>query len=502
MKLFQSNHTIRYTLLLPLLLLVIPITVLAQSPTHAENLRAIAHIAAEGADAANAGDTAKAAAEYEELHELWESFEDDFRDAQPNAYLEMEDKMHAVRDTLQANPIPGGDLYAAFEALEHESVEIATLISGQNGNPANAAPGSDATPASFLQDLTGIQQMLSQGDTATAIAAFNQARFDWLGIEGDIATRSAEAYSTIETALGDANAALNASPPQTDAAITAIEDIRQVLTPLTAATTRYSIFDASAIILREGLEALLVLVALLAFLQRTGNQAKRGWIWAGAGAGIFASIGTAFVLQAIFSRAAAGQNREIIEGVTGLVAAGLLFYVSYWLHSKSHVQSWQKYLDRQTSQALARGSMFGLAALAFLAVFREGAETTVFYLGMASSIALNDLLWGLAIGSGVLIVVAILILRLGVHLPMRPFFLAAGLLVYYLGFKFLGTGIHALQLAGVFPASPVEFLRAVPFIGLYPTWEVVIAQAGLLMAAIVVVAIVRQQNSSPTLRTQ
>ncbi len=489
----QRNAT--RTIFLLIFLLALPLTALAQTSAFAENLRAIAHIAAEGADAAQTGNIAQAAAEYDELNELWETFEDDFRAAQPNAYLAMEDKLHAVRDMLKSDSVSAAELTAAFEALAHETVEIA--------GDANAAPSdSTATPTSFLQNLTGIQKMLSQGDTVTAIAAFNQARLDWLGIEGDVATRSAEAYTAIETALSDASAALNAAPPQTDAAIAAIETVRQTLTPLTTVSTRYTMFDAAAIILREGLEALLVLVALLAFLQRSGNQAKRGWIWAGAGAGIFVSIGTAFVLQAVFNRATAGQNREIIEGATGLVAAGLLFYVSYWLHGKSNVQAWQKYLDRQTSQALARGSMFGLAALAFLAVFREGAETTVFYFGMASSIALNDLLLGLAIGSSVLVIIAVLMVRLGVRLPMRPFFLAAGLLVYYLGFKFLGTGIHALQLAGVFPASPIEFLRAVPFIGLYPTWEVVIAQAALLTAAVAVIGITRRQNRLPVLRTR
>ncbi len=498
MKLFQSNRTAYRITFLLLFLLAIPLNVLAQSLGFAENLRAIAHIAEEGAEAAKIGDTAKAAAEYNELHSLWEAFEDDFRAAQPNAYLEMEDKLHAVRDTLQRNPIPTENLYAAFEALEHESIEIAKLVfDGANTQPTE----TNATPASFLQNLTAIQNALTQGNTTTAVTAFNQLRLDWLGIEGNIATRSTEAYSTVENALGDVSAALNASPPQTENAIAGLEIIRQTVIPLTTAM-RYSVFDAAAIILREGLEALLVLVALLAFLQRSGNSHRRRWVWAGAGAGILASIGTAIILQAIFSRAAAGQNREIIEGATGLIAAALLFYVSYWLHSKSNVKSWQKYLDRQTSQALARGSMFGLAMLAFLAVFREGAETTVFYLGMASSIALNDLLLGLAVGGGALVVVAVLILRLGIRLPMRPFFLVAGLLVYYLGFKFLGTGIHALQIAGVFPASPIEFLRAIPFIGLYPTWEVVVAQAALLTAAIVVVGTMRQQNRSQTLRTQ
>ena len=126
-----------------------------------------------------------------------------------------------------------------------------------------------------------------------------------------------------------------------------------------------------------------------------------------------------------------------------LIAAALLFYVSYWLHSKASLHAWKKYIDQQTTQALARGSMAGLALLAFLAVFREGAETAVFYLGMAPAIELRDLVLGIAGGALVLIVAAVLMLVVGVKLPLRPFFRVAGLLVYYLGFKFVGTGLHA-----------------------------------------------------------
>ncbi len=468
------------------------VPVAAQSPTPADNLRAIAHIAAKGADAAQAGDMVAAAAEYDELHTLWASFEDDFRAAQPNAYLEMEDKLHAVRDTLQIAPIPSDELFDAFEALENESAGFAAVDSGN----ANSSTAPSATPADVRRDLDAISAAINRGDSAAALTALNQVRLAWLSIEGDVATRSTDAYATIETELSRANSALIASPPQLDAAATAIAAAGSALRPFTD-TARYSVFDAATIILREGLEALLVLVALLAFLQRSGNRKKRGWVWLGAGAGVAASIGTAFVLQAVFSRAAAGQNREIIEGATGLIAAGLLFYVSYWLHRKSNIVVWKKYLDRQSSEALAQGNLLGLSTLAFLAVFREGAETTVFYLGIASSIALNDLLLGLAIGGGVLAVVAVLMVKLGVKLPLRPFFWVASLLVYYLGFKFLGTGIHALQVARIFPASPIAFLRAIPFIGMYPTWEVVIPQGILLLVGIVVVSLLNKQHHQP-----
>ncbi len=498
MKTTLSNYIFRHTffvLLITLLLATsLPLTAAAQSPTTAEKLQSIARMAEEGADAAKTGDTATAAAEYDELHDLWETFEDDLRAENPNAYLEMEDKLYAVQDSLQATPVDASVLYEAFEKLEHESAEVANLISGDT---AAATGGKNVTIGSFLKDLNRVQSTLAKGDVAAARATFDGIRLDWLSIEGDIATRSAEAYTTVETALGQVNAALSATPPQNDAAIAAIGTIRKTLTPLSG-DARYTVFDSAAIILREGLEALLVLVALIAFLERSGNRDKRRWIWTGAGVGVIASIGAAVVLQAVFSRAAAGENRAIIEGATGLIAAALLFYVAYWMHSKSDINAWQKYLNRQTSQALARGSMFGLAMLAFLAVFREGAETTVFYLGMVSSITLSDLVLGFVGGLVVLGVLAVLILRFGMKIPMRPFFLTAGLLVYYLGFKFVGTGIHELQIAGVLPASSVDFLKAIPFIGLYPTWEVVATQALLLLAAVLVVGFFRlQQRKTP-----
>lgn len=497
MKTTLSNYIFRHTffvLLITLLLAMsLPLTATAQSPTTAEKLQGIARMAEEGADAAKSGDIATAAAEYDELHNLWETFEDDLRAENPNGYLEMEDKLYAVQNSLQATPIDASALYEAFEKLEHESVEVANLISGDTAATGN----KKVTMGSFLKDLNRVQSALAKGDTAAARATFDGVRLDWLSIEGDIATRSAEAYTTVETALGQTNAALSASPPQNDAAIAAIDTIRKILTPL-AGEARYTVFDSAAIILREGLEALLVLVALIAFLDRSGNRDKRRWIWTGAGIGVIASIGAAVVLQAVFSRAAAGENRAIIEGATGLIAAALLFYVAYWMHSKSDVSAWQKYLNHHTSRALARGSMFGLAALAFLAVFREGAETTVFYLGMVSSITLSDLVLGFAGGLVVLGMIAVLILRFGMKIPMRPFFLTAGLLVYYLGFKFVGTGIHELQIAGVLPASSVDFLKAIPFIGLYPTWEVVATQALLLLAAVLVVGFLQlQQRKTP-----
>jgi high-affinity iron transporter len=261
------------------------------------------------------------------------------------------------------------------------------------------------------------------------------------------------------------------------------------LAPLATGELRYGVFDAAVILLREGLEALLVIAALLAFLTKTGHVEQRRWIWAGGGAGILASVAIALVANVVFARAAAGTNRELLEGITGLFAAGMLIYVSFWLHSKAKLGAWQEYIRAKSTAALARNSLLSLALIAFLAVFREGAETVLFYVGIASSIALGDLLAGLAIGAAGLAAIGVLMLAFGVRVPIRPFFLGTSLLLYYLAFKFVGTGLHALQVAGLLPATAKPFLPNWDLVGLYPTVETTLVQVAILVLGCAVLAL-------------
>jgi high-affinity iron transporter len=160
----------------------------------------------------------------------------------------------------------------------------------------------------------------------------------------------------------------------------------------------------------------------------------------------------------------------------------MLFYVSYWLHSKARLSVWQKYIRDRSTAALAGGSMFSLGMLSLLAVFREGAETSVFYLGIAPSISPGDLALGLGLGVLTLAAVGVTTMVIGLRLPLRPFFLASSVLIYYLGFKFVGMGLHALQVSGVLPATPAP-LPGSDFLGVYPTWETALPQLLLLIAA-------------------
>ena len=480
---------------LPLLLaalfaLLVVAPVAAQEPAAAARLRAFAHQAEEGEHAAATASPAQLGTAYEALHADWAGFEDAVREADPGGYMAIEGAIATLRDVTSAAQPETAAAASAFAAVEHAALEVADRIAGGGATGAATEP---ATIASFATDLDAATQALAAGNPAAAAAQLEAASRAWPAVEGMVAASSPATYRAIELDLAAAAAALAAMPTDTGAASAALTRLSTAVAPFVAEAPTYTAFDAAAILLREGLEALLVIVALLAFLRRSGNNDKRGWIWAGGVAGIVASIVAGVALHAIFSAASAGQNRELVEGVIGLAAAAMLFSVAYWLHSKASLGAWRRYIDQRTSQALASGSLFGLALLAFLAVFREGAETVVFYLGIAPSIGLRELIVGFGMGAVALAVVAVLLMVFSVRLPLRQFFQVAGLLVYYLGFKFVGTGIHALQVASALPSTPAP-IPAVPFLAIYPTWETLVPQLLLIAAAVAALRYLRVRD--------
>lgn len=159
----------------------------------------------------------------------------------------------------------------------------------------------------------------------------------------------------------------------------------------------------------------------------------------------------------------------------------MMLTVGRWLHGKSSTAAWNKYVDRQMQGALARGNLWTLFFIAALAILREGAETTIFYAGMASAIKPSQLLLGIGSALAILVVLGYAIIALSVRLPIAAFFRAGALLIYYLVFRFLGESIHALQIAGQLPAHTGTGLPSIGWLGLYPTWETAIPQLLMLL---------------------
>jgi len=203
----------------------------------------------------------------------------------------------------------------------------------------------------------------------------------------------------------------------------------------------------------------------------------------GVGAAVLASLFTAVLLETVFLVTPA--RREVLEGAVMLTASAVLFYVSYWLLSKIEVARWNRFVKSQVQDAVTSGSALALATAAFLAVYREGFETVLFYkalvvAGPAGS-TFVPVTAGIALGSLVLVAVYYAINRFGVRLPLKPFFAVTGLFLYYMAFLFAGRGIAELQEGGVIATTVLPWAPRIPALGIYPTLESLLAQGVLLV---------------------
>ena len=247
------------------------------------------------------------------------------------------------------------------------------------------------------------------------------------------------------------------------------------------------LINALIIILREGFEAILIISALSAYLVKIGRAEQVRTIYAGGAVALMASAVIAVLFHLFFS--ASGVSRSALEGGTLILATVVLFYVSYWLISKVHVVKWQRYIKSRVDGALGKGSVYTLGFAAFLAVFREGAETVLFYQALYSSAGggAGYILGGFVLGV-LLLTIIFFALRYGaVKIPLAPFFAVTSTLLYYLAFTFAGKGILELQEAGWVSATPVKIIPAVSLLGIYPSWEGISVQFLLILAMLIAV---------------
>ncbi|HUQ19375.1 MAG TPA: cytochrome c/FTR1 family iron permease [Gemmatimonadaceae bacterium] len=239
-------------------------------------------------------------------------------------------------------------------------------------------------------------------------------------------------------------------------------------------------FQSLLIIVREGFEAILVIGAVVAFLLKMGHRERLRSIWIGVVFGVLASLATAIVLATVFSHLPA--SREIVEGVTMLIAVAVLFSVSYWLISRVEAAKWQKFIREKVGVALEQGGGKALVLVAFLAVYREGAETALFYQALFNEGTglFIPLVLGILAGAAILVLIFTLFYRYGVKIPMRPFFTITSVLLYYMAFVFMGKGMRELQEGNVIPITVMRGLPNIPSMGIFPSIETIAAQ-GLLV---------------------
>ena len=217
-------------------------------------------------------------------------------------------------------------------------------------------------------------------------------------------------------------------------------------------------FQSFVILVREGLEAILVLGALMTFLVKTGAASRKRDIHVGVGAAVAASLLTALALETVFRLTPA--KREALEGITMMVATGVLFYVSYWLLSKMEVAKWNHFVRGKVQDAVTSGSALALASAGAIVV-------------------------GIGLGAMVLVGVYVAINRFGVRLPLKPFFGVTSAFLYYMAFVFAGKGVAELQEGGLLPTTIISWGPRMPALGIYPTVESLSAQAVLVVLLLV-----------------
>ena len=244
-----------------------------------------------------------------------------------------------------------------------------------------------------------------------------------------------------------------------------------------------SFVNSFAIILREALEALLIIAAIIAALAHSGNRGMiryvhYGWVFA-----LVAGLATWVAARTIID--ISGARREIVEGVTSLLAAAILFYVSYWLVSKADVKKWKEYVRSKTQGALTRRSGLTLAFVSFLAVYREAFETMLFYQALfyQTGSSMPHVIYGLVAGVAVVFVIAFLMYKFTLRIPLKYFFSFTSVFLYLLCFILLGKGILELQEAGIISSTTAHFIPYMDTLGIYPSYETAIPQVVLLLLA-------------------
>ena len=264
---------------------------------------------------------------------------------------------------------------------------------------------------------------------------------------------------------------------------------------------------AFGIIVREGLEAILVIAGMIAYLVKSGNQRTLKNVYIGSLLGIVMSFAAAWFLSWLKRVwTGAGQSQEVIEGITALVAVCVLFYVSNWMISKAEAASWSRYIDGKVQSSVETGSSFALAFTAFLSVFREGAEVVLFYQPM-----LNEgnpaMVWaGFGAGCVLLVFVYLAITKLSIRLPIKVFFTATSILMAVMCVSFLGGGIKELAEGNVFdltmnvPAIPEN--DVIQIFGIYPWLETLVPQLILGVVLLVTFLVAHYRGKMDALRAE
>jgi high-affinity iron transporter len=250
--------------------------------------------------------------------------------------------------------------------------------------------------------------------------------------------------------------------------------------------------QAAVILLREGLEAMLVIAALAGYLTKAGAAHRVQALYGGA----LAAVGASIIAAWLFAVLNSGEHSDILEGIIILVAAALMLYVSGWLMVKQDPRGWQDYLAHKADTALSQDTVWAVGALAFLAVFREGAETVLFINALASAEGgwSAGLFAGLAAATAGLAVLFYFINLIARKIPLRPLFIITSAFLFVMAIKFIGEAVQEFQEQSIITVTDLKGASWLSAIGLNPTLEAVSIQLLVILLALATYSVVQRNN--------
>ena len=418
--------------------------------------------------------------EYLKFNGVWTRNESFIRSRSVSYYGKVETAMSFLRSSMEVEPFDYENTMNSFNDLKSS---IQDYLDGKKME--NNVSGT-VTLKEAVDMLKDALEAFKNGDKTKGQSKVKEFIQVWPTVEGDVSTRNSALYTKVETQTPIIMVKGTEKQYQ--------DQLQGLITELSQIDTKakYTFIDAMFILLREGVEALLIVLALVSSLKAANQKKGLRWVYAGAAAGILASVVIAFILQALFPAVSSGTNREILEGFVGIFAVVMMIGIGFWLHSKSSLKSWKNYIDRKMDVVLSTGSFISMFVLSFLAVFREGAETILFYVGILPLISLQNLIIGVVSAILILIVIALVLIYASSKIKIHQVFFVLTWTIYFLAFKMLGTSIHMLQVVGILPLHVIRFIPTVEVLGIYANIEVFVSQ--LILIIIIVIATLKRKN--------
>lgn len=416
---------------------------------------------------------------YADLNNTWTRNEAVVRDHSTAYYGKVETAISFLRSAIETEPTNFDSIQSSYNDLKNV---LDQFISGEKIEETS----SNLTLSDGIKLLKKALNLFQANDTSQASQVMKEFITIWPTIEGDVSTTNPSLYTRVESQSPVIMVKGKESKYQ--------KQLEALISDLSAidTTASYSAVDAMLILLREGVEALLIIMALVTVLKSAKLIKGLKWVYAGALLGILASAAIAVALQFLFPAVTSASNREVIEGAVGIIAVGMMIVIGIWLHRKSSVQKWNQFMESQMKAVTATGSFISMFALSFLAVFREGAETILFYVGILPRIRSFDFFLGIGLALAVLAILAILMTKASRLVKPHKIFFILTWMIYALAFKMLGVSLHALQLTNMLPNHILSNFPTIDWAGIYPSWEVLACQ--VLFVLIVGIVTVKQHE--------